>query len=157
RIVKPAFVIESDRFGDKGIALPLPNGISEPARIGLRRKAAAIRKDLPVVIELFIEDHNDAGSLNDFEWRISHQHSVRNAMRNTLFGGTAFAEGICSLLVERCGPRLKRSLSDLGGDVLQIPSVGDSPNAGQVGLAVRALRRRSRKVRLAVGGSRRIG
>src|SRR5215469_5103717 len=55
-IIEPALIIEAGRFGNKRIAVPSSNGITEPAWAGFRGKSAAVCENLAEVIELLIED-----------------------------------------------------------------------------------------------------
>ena len=53
-IIEPAPIIESDGFGDQGVAFPVADAISEPGLRCFWRKTAAVGKDLAKVIELLI-------------------------------------------------------------------------------------------------------
>ena len=80
-IIEPAPVIEAGGFGNERVAFPMADGISEPGLRRFGRKTAAIREDLPEVIELLIEEQNDVGCLDDLVGKIPYQHSIRNAVR----------------------------------------------------------------------------
>ena len=53
-VIEPAPIIESDGFGDEGVAFPVADAISEPSLRCFWRKTAAVGKDLAKVIELLI-------------------------------------------------------------------------------------------------------
>src|SRR5215469_13788975 len=55
-IVKPAFIVESDGFGNERIPFPSAGRITVPARTRIRWKATAICEDLPEVVELLVKD-----------------------------------------------------------------------------------------------------
>src|SRR5439155_497863 len=61
RIVKPALIVEADSIDDQSVAFPFANGISEPAWTRFRRKAAAVRENLAIMIELLIQNHYTPG------------------------------------------------------------------------------------------------
>src|SRR5262249_41865691 len=68
RIVEPTLIVETATFRYEYVALPLPYRISKPARSRFGGKTAAIGENLPVMIEFFVQDHNDTGRLNNLEW-----------------------------------------------------------------------------------------
>src|SRR6266571_5263775 len=71
-IIEPALIIESDGLGNERVAFPSANRISEPGLGRFGRKSATVGEDLPIVIELLIEEHNDVRCLDDLERKIPH-------------------------------------------------------------------------------------
>src|SRR6266516_594663 len=71
-IIEPALIIESDGLGNERVAFPSANRISEPGLRRFGRKSATVGEDLPIVIELLIEEHNDVRCLDDLERKIPH-------------------------------------------------------------------------------------
>ena len=126
-IVEPAPIIEPDGFGNKRVAFPTANGISEPGLRRFGRKAAAVGENLPVMIELLIEEHNDVACLDNLERKIPHQHPIRNAVRYAAFQGFASAKRTRPLITQGSRPGLERSTTDIRSNVLQISTVGRSP------------------------------
>src|SRR5262245_16355151 len=157
RIVEPALVVEADSLGNEGVAFPFADGIAEPARISFWRERAAVGKNLPIVVELLIQNYENAGRLDNLEGRIPHQHAVGNAVWNTSLGRAPLAQSVGAFLVKSCCPRLEWSLAEFDRDVLQIFAVGDSPHAGQIRLTIRGFRRRGGEVWFPVRRPRCVG
>jgi hypothetical protein len=54
-VIKPGLIVEPSRFNDERIAIPSSNGIAEPGGLQVVGKRTAISKDLPVMIEFFLQ------------------------------------------------------------------------------------------------------
>src|SRR5262249_27389498 len=140
--------------------IPCADGISEPSRVCVCRMAAAVSKNLPVMIEFLKKNDRQSRCLNQFEWR-KHcdEHRIRDTVRQTHAGGPALPKTIRALLIESRSCRLQRNLGALRHQVAQVGSdaffyhtfkdilrVHHSPYSRQVRFSVPRLRRRRRQV-----------
>ena len=157
-IVKPRLVIEPNRVRDEHIAFPLTNRIAKPGRIRYFGKPTSIRKDLAIVVELFVENEDHAGSLGDLERAAPNHHRVGYSVWQATPRGPVFRKIVLAFLV-KCGrPRLERRPTRfISSEIAQKPAVRSTPNPGQVGLPIAGFRRRCSEIGLTVGVSRRSG
>src|SRR5207237_5970816 len=72
---QPRLVIETGRFGDKGISFPASNGISIPSRIRILRKLAPVHPDFADGVLAFEKHQNPSGNMNDLERPDDEQNS----------------------------------------------------------------------------------
>src|SRR5207247_10461012 len=83
---------------------------------------------------------------------------IRHAVSEARLGRMAVLTVRFALLVERFCRRQHGNLNSIGAQVLKIfVAVPDRPDARQVGLAIRSLRRRSREVRFSIRRPRNPG
>src|SRR5881396_2295348 len=127
--VYECLVIKTDRVDDKPIAFPLPDRISHPGRRGVLRESAAICENLPVMALVLEKSDRHEPRLDDLERGRSHQKRIRHSVGQAAPRGIVFTEVGLPLFENFFRPWLERNLNSVGCDVLEIFSVGDSPNS----------------------------
>src|SRR5580692_12636055 len=109
-VVEPGLVVESRRFHDERVAIPLARGIAVPSRIRILGLRPAVGEDLAVVGEFLVKEHGLSGALNQLEGRI-RQHrsddSVRQAVLRRAIGSQVL---VAAFVEQRLSPGLKRNL-----------------------------------------------
>src|SRR5262245_18300690 len=124
-IVEPALIVKAYSLRHKRVAFPFADRVSKPTGIRFRRKPAAVTENLAIVIDLFVKDDEDDGSLNELEWRVAYKHAIRYSVRNAPLRRSSFAQRIGALFIKSRSPGLERSFTDISCDVLKITSVCD--------------------------------
>ena len=85
-ICEPGSPIETVAVHHKGVSFPTANGVTQPRRLRVDRKFAAIRVNLAMRVVHFIQDYDDARILDDFEGGIVKEISARDSLRQALRG-----------------------------------------------------------------------
>src|SRR5262245_66370640 len=104
-VIKPTVIVETSGFHNQRIAVPFADGITDPCGCHLFGKISAVGKNLPKAVLVFVENRDDASSLNNFEWSSGHHHRVRYSVGQTAFRWPSFRETLLSLFVYGGYPR----------------------------------------------------
>src|SRR5205823_7367192 len=75
-------------------------------------------KNLAIVIEFLVENHDEPGRLNDLEW-LRHGRRFDDAVRQTAFTRHSFSAVIRACLVQFRSPRLKQNFDPLRDAVVR--------------------------------------
>src|SRR5262249_21945500 len=82
-VVKIRLIVQSTRVGNKGIAVPFSNRITQPGGIHLFWKIAAVREHLPEAPLIFVENQHNARRLDKLERRRGHKHRIGDSVWKT--------------------------------------------------------------------------
>ncbi len=126
--VEPGVVLQARRFHHKRVAIPAPDRIAEPVRVGVTRKDAAIGEDLAVLHVVFVKDRDERRGLDEFE-RSGNVVDGRNTRRHAACDGVVRSFVVPAPFIESGGPRLQGDAlrSEVCADVVPIGLVGEHP------------------------------
>src|SRR2546425_7865992 len=152
--VQPPNIIKGIGLDDQRVAIPLADGVTVVGRLGGLGQRTAIHKDLAVLIIGLEKNRNDLRSLDNLARR-RNRIEIRHAVSEATLRWMTFLQVRLALLVERFCPRQHGNLNSIRAQVLKIfVAVPHHPDARQVRLAIRSLRRRRREVWFAVRSPR---
>src|SRR5438093_1908980 len=152
--VQPPYIIKGIGLDDQRVAIPLADGVTVVGRLGGLGQRTSIHKDLAVLIIGLEKNRNDLRSLDNLARR-RNRIEIRHAVSEATLRWMTFLQVRLALLVERFCPRQHGNLNSIRAQVLKIfVAVPHHPDARQVRLAIRSLRRRRREVWFAVRSPR---
>src|SRR5262249_43330571 len=130
--VEPELVVEANGIDDQRLALVVADRVTVPRRIRIVGVFAAVDEDLPVAVDVALEEHEDV------RWRLQQAHRIGRQARNA--GRQAVRFGIVPRLARRhqCLPRLVQGNRHALRHALREIADGtrDLPDAGEIRTAV---------------------
>ncbi len=154
--IEPASVIETRRIDHQRIFVPMSNRESHPSGIRILGKRTAIGEDRSMnTVGAALIHNQDQSRRLDEPGQVDHM-VVGKGIRQTIpaRGRRLSPRSRTRLLVDSLGPRLNIAGLQVSRDVAVITArTWPSPDAGDIRLPVRSVRRGSAEIRPAVGSA----